>query len=171
MARHIEGIVGVQPLLAGKVAIILTGSESAREQVISAFEPPLSERVQALGSQALPSVFVAEEPAAIARAIGDAVQQHVSVIVIAGQTSIMDENDITPRGIRLAGGKIECFGAPVEPGNLLLLANVRGTPVLGAPGCARSRQTNVVDLVLPRLLAGQPLVQRDIRALGNGGLL
>jgi molybdenum cofactor cytidylyltransferase len=78
---------------------------------------------------------------------------------------------VTPQGIRLAGGKIECFGAPVEPGNLLLLATVRGTLVLGAPGCARSRQTNVIDLVLPRLLAGELLAQRDIRALGNGGLL
>ena len=98
-------------------------------------------------------------------------QHHVRLIIIAGQTSIMDKDDVTPQGIRLAGGKIESFGAPVEPGNLLLLANLRGTPVMGAPGCARSRQTNVVDLVLPRLLAGELLAQRDIRALGNGGLL
>lgn len=166
-----EGIVSVLPILPGKVAIILTASETAHEHVVANFEAPLRQRVTALGCHPLPTVVVAEQPATIARAISDALQQHVSVIIIAGQTSIMDSNDITPQGIRLAGGKIECFGAPVEPGNLLLLASVRGTPVLGAPGCARSRQTNVIDLVLPRLLAGELLAQRDIRALGNGGLL
>ena len=166
-----EGIVRVQPILPAKVAIVLASSETAREHVVANFEAPLRERVTALGCNPLPTVVVAEEPVAIARAITDALQQHASVIIIAGQTSIMDNNDITPQGIRLAGGKIECFGAPVEPGNLLLLANVRGVPVLGAPGCARSHQTNVIDLVLPRLLAGELLAQRDIRALGNGGLL
>ena len=166
-----EGVVALRPILPGTVAIILTGSETAREQVIAHFEAPLCERVRALGCAPLPTVFVAEEPAAIARAIGNVMQRHVRLIIIAGQTSIMDKDDVTPQGIRLAGGKIESFGAPVEPGNLLLLANLRGTPVMGAPGCARSRQTNVVDLVLPRLLAGELLAQRDIRALGNGGLL
>jgi molybdenum cofactor cytidylyltransferase len=43
--------------------------------------------------------------------------------------------------------------------------------VLGAPGCARSRKTNVIDWVLPRLLAGERLERSDIVALGHGGLL
>jgi molybdenum cofactor cytidylyltransferase len=91
---------------------------------------------------------------------------------------VVDHDDVTPRGIRLAGGRIEHYGAPVEPGNLLLLAYLDPRPpaaaplaVLGAPGCVRSRDTNIVDLLLPRLMAGERLGRRDIATLGHGGLL
>jgi molybdopterin biosynthesis enzyme len=87
----------------------------------------------------------------------------------------MDRDDVTPAGIRLAGGRIEHYGAPVEPGNLLLLAYLDGpegaVPVVGAPGCVRSRDVNIVDLLLPRLLAGQHVTRADIIELGHGGLL
>jgi molybdenum cofactor cytidylyltransferase len=62
-------------------------------------------------------------------------------------------------------------GAPVDPGNLLMLAYLDDVPVLGAPGCARSRKVNVVDWVLPRLLVGDKLSREDVVALGAGGLL
>jgi molybdopterin biosynthesis enzyme len=62
-------------------------------------------------------------------------------------------------------------GAPVEPGNLLALAYFPHTPVLCAPGCARGLGYNVVDMVLPRLLAGDRVERADIAALGPGGLL
>jgi molybdopterin biosynthesis enzyme len=82
---------------------------------------------------------------------------------------------VTPSGIRDAGGRIEHYGAPVEPGNLLLLAYIDrpngALPIIGAPGCVRSRSVNIVDLLLPRLLAGERVSRRDIVALGHGGLL
>ena len=165
------GIVGVRPLREMKVAIILTGSAAAREKVTSTFEQPLRERVQALGSQPQAAIFVAEEPKAIAQALSAALKDGAGMVIIAGQTSIMDKDDITPQGIRLGGGAIEHYGVPVEPGNLLLLAYAGAIPVLGAPGCARSRQTNVIDLVLPRLLSGEHMTRQDLIALGNGGLL
>lgn len=83
----------------------------------------------------------------------------------------MDRYDIAPRAIERAGGEVTCFGAPVDPGNLLMLAYLEGVPVLGAPGCARSPKVNVIDWVLPRLLVGDRLTESDIVALGHGGLL
>jgi molybdenum cofactor cytidylyltransferase len=83
----------------------------------------------------------------------------------------MDRHDIAPRAVELAGGEVVCFGAPVDPGNLLMLGYVGEVAVLGAPGCARSPKRNIVDLVLPRLLAGERLGRGDIVALGHGGLL
>ena len=70
-----------------------------------------------------------------------------------------------------AGGEVECYGAPVDPGNLLLVAYRGAVPILGAPGCARSPKTNIVDLVLPRLLVGDRVTAADVAALGHGGLL
>ena len=66
---------------------------------------------------------------------------------------------------------MDCVGAPVEPGNLLMLATLDGVPVMGVPGCARSRQVNGIDLVLPALLAGYRLGPAEIARLGYGGLL
>jgi molybdopterin biosynthesis enzyme len=118
--------------------------------------------------------YVPPDEPAIAAAIAE-LRPNAGLIIVAGETSIMDRDDVTPQGIRLAGGRIEHYGAPVEPGNLLLLAYL-GTagqtlPVLGAPGCVRSRDVNIVDLLLPRLLAGEYIAKHDIVALGHGGLL
>jgi molybdenum cofactor cytidylyltransferase len=66
---------------------------------------------------------------------------------------------------------VACFGAPVDPGNLMMVAYLGKVPVLGAPGCARSLKPNVIDWVLPRLLAGQQVGRAEILALGHGGLL
>jgi molybdenum cofactor cytidylyltransferase len=60
---------------------------------------------------------------------------------------------------------------PVDPGNLLLLAERGGTPIIGAPGCARSPKENGFDWVLQRVLAGVPIRGADVRAMGVGGLL
>ena len=93
------------------------------------------------------------------------------MIVTLTETSIMDATDVTPASVLAAGGVITCAGAPVEPGNLLLLAQLGSTVILGAPGCIRSMARNVVDLVLPRLLAGVPVTAHDVYAFANGGLL
>ena len=60
---------------------------------------------------------------------------------------------------------------PVDPGNLLLIGNARGVPVLGAPGCARSPVENGFDWVLMRLLAGLKVSRSDLTGMGVGGLL
>jgi molybdenum cofactor cytidylyltransferase len=60
---------------------------------------------------------------------------------------------------------------PVDPGNLMLIGQARGQPILGAPGCARSPKENGFDWVLMRLLAGLPVSREDITGLGVGGLL
>jgi molybdopterin biosynthesis enzyme len=100
-----------------------------------------------------------------------ALNSGAEMILIAGETSIMDVDDITPRAIKAVGGEIIHYGMPVEPGNLMLLAYRGTTPIVGAPGCAKSKGYNVVDMVLPRLAAGERLAHRDLIELGHGGLL
>jgi molybdenum cofactor cytidylyltransferase len=73
--------------------------------------------------------------------------------------------------IEAAGGEIEHFGMPVDPGNLILIGRLRDQAVIGAPGCARSPKENGFDWVLMRLLAGLPVSRADITGMGVGGLL
>jgi molybdenum cofactor cytidylyltransferase len=92
-------------------------------------------------------------------------------VIVFGASAIADRRDVIPAAVEAIGGHIEHFGMPVDPGNLLLVADARGRPVLGAPGCARSPKENGFDWVLMRLLAGLAVPRAAITGLGVGGLL
>lgn len=164
-------LIGVRALRAAQVALILTGSAEARPRVEKTFTQAVESRIQELGATIVSNEYVDHAEAAIADAIQRAQGRNVDCVLLVGETSIMDTRDVTPGGIVRAGGEIEVYGAPVEPGNLLLLAYVGELPIIGAPGCVKSRDINVVDLILPRLLVGERLRKADVDALAIGGLL
>jgi molybdenum cofactor cytidylyltransferase len=93
------------------------------------------------------------------------------LVIVFGASAIADRRDVIPAAITEIGGAIEHFGMPVDPGNLLLIGNAGGVPVLGAPGCARSPVENGFDWVLMRLLAGLRVNRSDLTGMGVGGLL
>jgi molybdopterin biosynthesis enzyme len=164
-------VIALSPLRQLDIGVILVGSRAARARIEAGVYPAIESRVVELGSRVLAVRYVESEEHVIAGTIGELRAAGAQLLIVAGETSIMDRDDVTPQGIRLAGGRIEHYGAPVEPGNLLLLAYLDTLPVLGAPGCVRSRDVNIVDLLLPRLLAGEQITRRDIVELGHGGLL
>ncbi|MCF8150551.1 MAG: NTP transferase domain-containing protein, partial [Sulfuritalea sp.] len=108
---------------------------------------------------------------AVASALREALAAGCSLILIAGTTVPKDRADTVPAGIVAAGGTIMHFGMPVEPGNMLLLAQIGAVPVIILPGCARSRRSNGLDWVLQRMLAGLPMAGEQIMAMGVGGLI
>ena len=180
IVRAAEGIasgsrvVRVDRLPSRSVGMILSGSVSIREKLISDFAP-LRNRIDKLGSSVTRTDFVALDDESDEIELADMLKQQIAsgigLVLLAGETAIMDAHDIVPRAVERAGGYVESVGAPVDPGNLLMLAYIEDVPVVGAPGCARSRKINIVDWVLPRLLVGDRLTRRDIIALGHGGLL
>ena len=168
-------VVRLYPLHQRSAALILSSSPFARERVTGDFVPPLRGRIESLGSELRSVDFVPLEDETGEIALAETIQQRVAqgaeIIILAGETAIMDRYDIAPRAVERAGGKVTCYGAPVDPGNLLMLAYLDQIPILGAPGCVRSRKTNVIDWVLPPLLAGDHLTRADILQMGHGGLL
>jgi hypothetical protein len=160
IVREEGAVLSVAAVKNRQVALLLAGSENGRARVQETFLPPIRARIEGLGGRVIAEDFVPEEENAIASAIESAIRAGAQLILLAGETSVMDMDDITPRGIQLAGGVIELYGAPVEPGNLLLLAYRDAVPIIGAPGCVKSRETNVVDLILPRLLIGEHVTRR-----------
>ena len=167
-------VVCVDPLPSRSVGMILSGSTSLHQRLVSDFAP-LRDRIDKLGSSVTRTDFVAlddeSDEAALSSMLKEQIAAGIGMILLAGETAIMDADDILPRAVKRAGGYVESVGAPVDPGNLLMLAYIDDVPVVGAPGCARSRKTNIVDWILPRLLAGDRLTRRDIVGLGHGGLL
>lgn len=178
-AESMGRILSVTPIPRRRCGLVVCGSPGTETRLVRGFRTALGERLEALGSELVEVRFVPlsgrasgeDVVASLAAAVRSKLDDGVDLLLMAGETAIQDRHDLPPRAVEQAGGVIEHFGAPVDPGNLLLLAYRDGVPIVGAPGCARSRNTNIVDLVLPRLLAGDRLTCRDILALGHGGLL
>ena len=108
---------------------------------------------------------------ALTGAIADARSNGAEMILIAGASAIADRRDVIPAAIERAGGSIEHFGMPVDPGNLLLLGQLGAVDAMGLPGCVRSPKLNGFDWILQRRMADFPVNRADIMALGAGGLL
>ncbi|MGH1357035.1 MAG: molybdopterin-binding protein [Thalassovita sp.] len=97
------------------------------------------------------------------------VKTDLALILTGSATS--DPLDVAPQAVRLAGGQVDRFGMPVDPGNLLFVGALADRPVIGLPGCARSPALNGADWVLSRIACGLPVTQNDIARMGVGGLL
>lgn len=173
IAKESGPVLWLDPLRPKTVSVILSGSPSAQERTKRGFIPPLQERLAPLRGEIGSVSFIPLEDETGEIALAKALRAHAGsdLIILAGETAVQDPHDIAPRAIRRAGGHVTCFGAPVDPGNLLVLAYLDQTPILGAPGCVRSPKMNIIDWVLPRLLVGDQLTHADIFALGHGGLL
>ena len=167
-------IISVDSLAPQPVSLIFSGSASMLKKLNIDFAP-LIERIQGIGSYISTTDTIALETAEgeslLANVLAQRRKEGAKLIILAGETAIMDRYDIIPRALERAGGMVEVIGAPVDPGNLLMLGYLENTPVLGAPGCARSKKINIIDWVLPRLLLGDYLTRSDFIRLGHGGLL
>ena len=157
-----------RPLLAGLVVSALPGMKQA---IFDNAAQVTGARIAALGGTLLPPEHVPHETAAIAAALGRLRAAGAGLLLVAGASAVVDRRDEGPAGIVAAGGEIEHFGMPVDPGNLLCLGRIGDIPALVLPGCARSPKLNGFDWVLQRLAARIPVTRRDIMGLGVGGLL
>jgi hypothetical protein len=165
------GIVEMRPFEQGRrVALLFVAEPSAQEKTRDQYLSPTQTRLARLRAKIVAVEAVGQDEAAIAAAAAR-LAAGSDLLIIAGQTSVIHEDDTTLRALRQAGARTTLSGAPVEPGNLLALAYFPDAPVMCAPGCAKGLKRNVVDLVLPRLLLGDRLDRQDVAALGLGGFL
>ena len=156
-----------RPLRVGVASTLLPG---LKESVVAKTLRALEARLAPTGARVVEHMTTPHETGPLAEAL-ERLAQDADLLVIFGASAITDRRDVVPAAVEAFGGRIERFGMPVDPGNLLLLASRGGTPIVGAPGCARSPKENGFDWVLQRLLAGVPITDADIRAMGVGGLL
>lgn len=125
-------------------------------------------RLTALGMELTRTETVAHRTDALAGALARSTSDLV-LILTASATS--DPHDVAPEAVRRAGGRVDRFGMPVDPGNLLFVGELNGRPVIGLPGCARAPALNGADWVLERVACGVSVSDVDISRMGVGGLL
>lgn len=166
-----KGAIALAPFTAKKFAIISTITPSLKASVIASTEDITKQRIAALGGAVVRATRTGHTANEVAEDVKAALDAGAEAILIVGASATVDRGDMVPAGIVAAGGAIDHFGMPVDPGNLLVLAHVKDVPVLVLPGCARSPKLNGVDWVMQRLAAGIIVTARDIMAMGVGGLL
>lgn len=170
LVRNSKPLVEARPIRSPIVATLY--SDPLRgERARNLFEGIMRTRLDRFGVSASFVLSSIEEEEMLARNLQHLLRANPTMILIASTTAPAGPDDAVGRAMRRVGCRIESFLAPVEPGNLLLLAYADGIPVVAAPGCFRSPRPNVVDLVLPPLLAQYPLTANEISCLGHGGLL
>lgn len=150
----------------GTARLVMTKTPGFKDSLLVKGEEIVRARVEALGYVLESVVTVPHDETAVADALGPA-----DLTLILGASATSDRADVAPAAVVRAGGQIDRFGMPVDPGNLLFLGQLAGKPVVGLPGCARSPALNGVDWVLERLSARIPVEDADIAAMGVGGLL
>ncbi|MEM6465406.1 MAG: molybdopterin-binding/glycosyltransferase family 2 protein [Pseudomonadota bacterium] len=170
--RALSGLKGqvmsVSPPKITRAALILTRTPGMKDSLIDKGAAAVKGRLAGLGVALNPVRVVPHETQAVADILAEI---DAPLTLVLGGSATSDENDVGPAALSLAGGVVHRFGMPVDPGNLLFLGEMRGAPVIGLPGCARSPALNGADWVLERLVCGIPVEAGDIAAMGVGGLL
>jgi molybdenum cofactor cytidylyltransferase len=170
MLRERGPIMQARPVRNSTVGVLYcdpTNGERAR----TLFESVVRQKLERFGIRTHNSVAVLENDEHVSRAMQQLLRAKPAVILIASTTAPAGPGDVVGRAMAKINCQIERFLVPVEPGNLLLMGYKDDIPVVSAPGCFRSLKPNVVDLLMPPMLARYRVSTWELACLGHGGLL
>jgi molybdopterin biosynthesis enzyme len=144
---------------------VITGNEVYHGLIEDRFAPVLTEKVEALGSEVRSFEFAPDDAGEISRVIRSQLDRDCDLLLLSGGMSV-DPDDVTRHGIRLAGATEFHYGAAALPGAMFLVAYLGEVPLLGVPACGLYHRITVLDLVLPRILAGERIGRAELAFLG-----
>jgi molybdenum cofactor cytidylyltransferase len=163
-------ILQARPIRNPSVGVLYSDPLSG-ERARQLFENIMRQRLERFGANANFVLACTEDENSVARCLQHLLRSKPCAILVASSTAPAGPEDVVGQAMLKVGAQVERFLAPVEPGNLMLMAYKDDVPIVSAPGCFRSAKPNVVDLILPPLLARYRLTGWEIAALGHGGLL
>jgi len=163
-------LVWVAAFVPSRVGVIV--KESVRATARERFEASVRAKIEGLGSTIEAIDYVEDDPEAVESALATFVRRPdpVELVLTAGAAST-DPLDPVFVAITALGGRLVRRGVPAHPGSMLWLARIGRTAVLGLPTCGAYSKATAADLLLPRLLTGEPPTRRTVSALGHGGVL
>ncbi|HEY8846707.1 MAG TPA: molybdopterin-binding protein [Candidatus Limnocylindrales bacterium] len=163
-------LVRVAPFRPMRVAVVV--KESLRASDRPRFERSVRDKVESLGSIVTGIAYVADEDEAVTAALAATRRGpgRANVVLTAGGRST-DPSDPFFTAIERLGGQVVRHGVPAHPGSMLWLARIGRTAILGLPTCGAYSKATAADLLLPRLLTGEPPTLETVSHLGHGGVL
>jgi len=163
-------ILQARPIRSPQVAVLYSDPISG-DRARQLFENIVMQRLERLGCTPSYAVSTVEDERCVAKGMQQLLRNRPHAILVASTTAPAGPEDVVGQAMCQIGCHLERFLAPVEPGNLLLLGYKEDIPIVSAPGCFRSAKLNVVDLVLPPMLARYRVSGWEVACLGHGGLL
>ncbi|MFL5677113.1 MAG: molybdopterin-binding protein [Chloroflexota bacterium] len=163
-------LIWVAPFLPRRVGVIV--KESVRGIARERFEASVRAKIEGLGSVIVAIDYMDDDASAVEAAMARFVRgrDRVDLILTAGAAST-DPLDACFVAIDALGGRVVRRGVPAHPGSMLWLARIGRTAILGLPTCGAYSKATAADLLLPRLLSGDPPTARTVAKLGHGGIL
>ena len=163
-------LVWVAPFIPSLVGVVV--KESLRATARDRFEASVRAKIEGLGSEIVSIEYVDDDRDAVEAAMAGFVRRPdpVELLLTAGAAST-DPLDPCFVAIAALGGRIVRRGVPAHPGSMLWLARIGRTAILGLPTCGAYSKATAADLLLPRLLSGEPASERTVAKLGHGGIL
>jgi len=152
-----------------RTAIVTTGSEVFEGLIEDGFTPIVKEKLGEFDTEYIGNLTVPDNPDMTTSAILRMVEKGAEIVCVTGGMSV-DPDDRTPLAIKNTGAEIVSYGAPVLPGAMFMVAYIGDTAILGLPGCVMHSKRTILDIVLPRVMAGLRVTKGDIDALAPGGL-
>ena len=169
LATEQAPIFSVKAYHRKNVRLVITGSEVYEGLIDDRFEAIVRDKLAAFGATLHETAILPDDPERIADSITRFAAADTDMIITTGGMSV-DPDDVTRHGIRLAGVDELYYGAAVLPGAMFQLAYRGDMPIVGIPACGLYHKITIFDLVLPRLLAGEMLDDRDLARFAVGGL-
>lgn len=167
-ARENAPIFEVKPYIPLKTGIIITGSEVYYGRIKDRFEPVLREKLAGFNAEILGAVKCPDDLNMLSEAISGFLARGAELILLTGGMSV-DPDDLTPTAIINSGAELVARGVPVQPGNMLTMAYLGKTMLIGVPGASLHSRTTALDVFLPRVFAGQRVTKDEVQKLGEGG--
>jgi formylmethanofuran dehydrogenase subunit E len=161
-------LLQVVPLKPAKVGILVTGTEVYLGLIEDKFQPIIKSKVEKLNCEVVYSKIVNDDADAISEAVKHMINVGADLIITTAGLSV-DPDDQTRNGLNRAGLVDALYGAPILPGAMTLLGRIGNAKVIGVPACALFFKVTSLDLLLPRVLAGQEITRRDLASMAEGG--
>jgi hypothetical protein len=133
------------------------------------FQAALERKLAWFGSE-LVAVGEARSGDRYVHALRAVLEAQPDLIMTAGASSL-DPLEPLFGALDAVGARIVKHGVPVHPGSLFWIAYVGSVPLFGLSSCEMFSHRTILDLVLPRLFAGEPIGKDDLARLGHGGML
>ena len=169
IAQSAFPVFSVLPFKPLKCAVIITGSEVYDGRIQDAFEPIMRKKLQRFHADILGVTKCRDDVDMILAAINTYLQNGAELILLTGGMSV-DPDDLTPTAIKLSGAKVITQGVPMQPGNMLMIASLGETVLMGVPGASMHSPVTSLDVFLPRVFAGVEITSEEIVGMGVGGL-
>ena len=169
IASAAGGIFSVRPLSQPETGLVITGNEVSSGLIDDKFAPIIRKKMEFFKCEIKKTLFAPDDMTEIINSIKELKEIGCELILVAGGMSV-DPDDISRIAIEKAGAENVVYGTSVLPGAMLLYGQIGDIPVLGLPACVLFYRATVFDLVLPRVLAGEPITRKDLALMAHGGL-